>query len=745
MSQRPLATLNGTSSRLPRLPVPKSSTKMPVPMKRTRSPDELPSEKRMCLESRFSTGSNSSTDSSASLNSQTSGSSLRSQTSGSNLRSQTSGSKLRSQTSGSNLRANNNVFNRPKPVTAKPPSTTKSVPARTGVTRSNSVAVKPAVKPSVTRSTVVSRVGPTSKTTGKTTGSSGQQAQKSSESGGGTKKRQAWDLKGRIQDMELILKEQKTSSADLMMQLKINKDLIFNLENQNSHLSGTVAQKEQVASAVSEEIAILKNQIREKEEKFDSVKRKFLGEISDLTFLKESLERQKLQLDGEVAAANAEIRGLKTTVAQMTSAQAGMSAELEATKISLEAAMKAGQQKDDNICRLNGVVRSHEETIEDFNAKFREHETARRKLHNTIQELKGNIRVFCRVRPLLGDECLGNNGEVQHMNFPDLDQKVLELEKVGDMSMNESCLTASRRGNKFEFSFDRVFQPSASQSEVFEEISQLIQSALDGYNVCIFAYGQTGSGKTYTMEGGSVDDPESQGMIPRSVIQIFESIKELESKGWKYSMEASFLEIYNETIRDLLGNGKDDVKHDIKLTGSSSNDVTVTNLTFVTVETDTQITTLLKKASHNRAVAETKCNEHSSRSHSVLRLKLTGENSLSGEACVGTLNLVDLAGSERLKDSGSEGQRLKETLSINKSLSTLGNVIMALGNKDNHVPYRNSKLTYLLQNSLGGNSKTLMFVNASPKAECFPETLNSLRFATKVNQCNIGTAQKKAK
>lgn len=679
----------------------------------------------------MSTESNTSTCSS---------SSLRSQSSGSKLRSQTSGSSLRPQTSGSNLRANSSTLNKPKAVAGRPPTTSRTVPTRNGPARSNSVSsAKPSTKPIVTRSTVTSRVTANTRTTG-------QQGQKVSESsgGGGTKKRPPWDLKGRLQDMELIMQEQKNSRSDLMMQLQLNNNRIQTLENQNNQLSGTVAQKEQVASSASEEIAHLKKQMREEEEKFDNVRRKLQGDLSDMTFLKESLERQKRQLDGEISTANAEISGLKTTVAQMTSAQAGMSAELDATKISLEAALKAGREKDEEIRRLKGVVKSNEETIEDFNTKFREHETARRKLHNTIQELKGNIRVFCRVRPLLGDECLGNNGEIQHMNFPDIDQKVLELEKIGDMSMNESCLTSNRRGNKFEFSFDRVFQPCSTQAEVFEEISQLIQSALDGYNVCIFAYGQTGSGKTYTMEGGSVDDPESQGMIPRSVIQIFETIKELETKGWKYNMEASFLEIYNETIRDLLGNDKD-VKHEIKLTGTSSNDVSVTNLTLVNVETDQQITTLLKKASHNRAVAETKCNEHSSRSHSVLRLKLTGENSLSGEACVGTLNLVDLAGSERLKDSGSEGQRLKETLSINKSLSTLGNVIMALGNKDSHIPYRNSKLTYLLQNSLGGNSKTLMFVNANPKEECFQETLNSLRFATKVNQCNIGTAQKKAK
>ncbi|CAG2234312.1 KIFC1 [Mytilus edulis] len=175
----------------------------------------------------------------------------------------------------------------------------------------------------------------------------------------------------------------------------------------------------------------------------------------------------------------------------------------------------------------------------------------------------------------------------------------------------------------------------------------------------------------------------------------------------------------------------------------NSNEVFVTNLTIVPVTKEEMVYQLLQKASKNRSVGETKCKERSSRSHSVFTLKLTGENSITGETSQGTLNLVDLAGSERLKESGSEGQRMKETLAINKSLSNLGNVIMAIGNKDNHIPYRNSKLTYLLQNSLGGNSKTLMFVNVSPKEECFQETLNSLRFATKVNQCNIGTAQQK--
>ncbi|KAJ3025919.1 UNVERIFIED_CONTAM: hypothetical protein HDU68_006504 [Siphonaria sp. JEL0065] len=164
-------------------------------------------------------------------------------------------------------------------------------------------------------------------------------------------------------------------------------------------------------------------------------------------------------------------------------------------------------------------------------------------------------------------------------------------------------------------------------------------------------------------------------------------------------------------------------------------------LRLVPVTSGKEVHSLLKKAQTNRAVAATNSNEHSSRSHSVFTLRLTGHNSLTEESCEGVLNLIDLAGSERLSSSGSTGDRLKETQAINKSLSSLGDVIYALGNKEQHVPYRNSKLTYLLQNSLGGNSKTLMFVNVSPNAASMSESLCSLRFATKVNSCQIGTAK----
>eukprot|EP00914_Ancora_sagittata_P012665 GHVO01024338.1.p1 GENE.GHVO01024338.1~~GHVO01024338.1.p1 ORF type:complete len:247 (-),score=19.45 GHVO01024338.1:76-816(-) len=244
---------------------------------------------------------------------------------------------------------------------------------------------------------------------------------------------------------------------------------------------------------------------------------------------------------------------------------------------------------------------------------------------------------------------------------------------------------------------------------------------------------------------GVQDEPEHRGMIPRAVQQVFAAADNLREDGWKYELRVSFLEIYNEKIRDLLQNPKDDVKHELKMVSPNSPEVMVTNLTTVEVNSPEQVFGLLKKASTHRAVAETKMNEHSSRSHSVFRLHIDGLNTVTHEKCSGCLNMIDLAGSERLKESKSEGERLKETKNINSSLANLGNVIMALANKDHHVPYRNSKLTHLLSNSLGGSSKVLMFLNISPREECFSETLNSLRFATKVNNCNIGTAQKKTK
>ncbi|ONM13363.1 divergent spindle1 [Zea mays] len=367
-----------------------------------------------------------------------------------------------------------------------------------------------------------------------------------------------------------------------------------------------------------------------------------------------------------------------------------------------------------------------EERLAQAESQIVEGDELRKKLHNTILELKGNIRVFCRVRPLLRFEGDSNGPEGASISFP------TSVESTG------RSIDLINQGQKLSFSYDKVFDHGASQEDVFVEISQLVQSALDGYKVCIFAYGQTGSGKTYTMMGKPGND--QKGIIPRSLEQIFKTSRFLESQGWNYSMQASMLEIYNETIRDLLAPGRSNsfesskqctIKHD-------PHGNIVSDLTIIDVFGIADVTSLLEKASQSRSVGKTQMNEQSSRSHFVFTLKISGSNENTGQNVQGVLNLIDLAGSERLAKSGSTGDRLKETQSINKSLSALSDVIFAIAKGDDHVPFRNSKLTYLLQPCLGGDSKALMFVNISPEASSVGETICSLRFASRVNACEIG-------
>lgn len=348
-----------------------------------------------------------------------------------------------------------------------------------------------------------------------------------------------------------------------------------------------------------------------------------------------------------------------------------------------------------------------------------------RDLRNTVQDLKGNIRVYCRIRPPLDSE---SSKPLFNLNV--LDACSIEVEKI-------ELLNSARKGkSQHSFTFDGIFTPHSSQEDVFAEVSSMVQSALDGYNVCIFAYGQTGSGKTYTMEGGC--GKENYGIIPRSMDMIFNSMEDLKRMGWQLTIKATFLEIYNEIIYDLLDSSKEQESHDIKMVNSKGNDVYVSNLREEEVKSSHDFIRLLIFAQRNRQTAATLNNERSSRSHSVAQIKISAINEKRKEKFTSNLNLVDLAGSE----SGKTTQRMDETKHINRSLSELSKVILSLQTNQSHIPYRNSKLTHLLMPSLGGNSKTLMLVNINQFDECFSETLNSLRFATKVNSCRTTKAKK---
>ncbi|KAK9685145.1 kinesin-like nuclear fusion protein [Basidiobolus ranarum] len=552
-----------------------------------------------------------------------------------------------------------------------------------------------------------------------------------------------------MEELTFFLKQQITQSTDSMSdmhgKLSDSELKIRELENFRRGLETKVEVKEQENTKINLKASDLEFKLsqieRQNEDEMKLLKLKHENELEEISRQKERILREKEDLTNDLAKTKELLRQqedtnlqLRNTISSQSANYLQLESDHRAMKNNLETTESTLAKRESRIAELEALLHTANETVVTIESKLRDEETQRRKLHNTIQELKGNIRVFCRVRPLLGAEL---SDSMSHIYFAE-DQKSIEL------NQSQTSADGSKTTSKtFPFQFDKVFQPSITQTEVFGEISQLVQSALDGYPVCIFAYGQTGSGKTFTMEGPDHPNADNMGMIPRAVLQIYQTATALEEKGWKYAMEGQFVEIYNETIHDLLGTGEIGKKHDIRHLANGK--TIVTDVTTLMLDGPNKVSELMKKAGQNRAVASTQCNDRSSRSHSVFTLRLTGSNVLTGEISEGILNLIDLAGSERLSSSKATGDRLRETQAINKSLSSLGDVIYALANKENHIPYRNSKLTYLLQNSLGGNSKTLMFVNISPLPSNFGETLCSLRFATKVNNCQIGTARKVVK
>ncbi|GAB0088250.1 Kinesin-like protein [Sergentomyia squamirostris] len=468
-------------------------------------------------------------------------------------------------------------------------------------------------------------------------------------------------------------------------------------------------------------------------EKHKILKEKFeiqQGQIADF----ENVSEQYEEAQGELQKTQQELTSMKidneclqkTNKAQLDQIK-NLTNDLEqtrATLASLESEMLKLQHDHREMTERKESLEEERNFLTDENASMREDleacreqvfaaVTERKELHNQMMDLRGNIRVFCRVRPPLESEM-----ERQLCGWQYLDEASLEI----------SSTDPKLKCQKLNFSFDHVFHPRVSQDEVFDNVSPLIQSAMDGYNVCIFAYGQTGSGKTYTMDGGN----GQLGVIPRTVNLLFNSVKKYKHIGWEYEIKATFLEIYNEVLYDLLDPAITDLEIRM-VSATSKSEVYVSNITEKTVHSIDELHYWIDVAKSNRATACTVGNERSSRSHAVIQLKLHGIHKGKEERCLGTINLVDLAGSESPKTS----TRMEETKKINKSLSELTNVIIALLNKQDHVPYRNSKLTHLLMPSLGGNSKTLMFINVAPFQDCHAESVKSLRFAASVNSIKL--------
>ncbi|EDV90923.1 GH23984 [Drosophila grimshawi] len=344
-----------------------------------------------------------------------------------------------------------------------------------------------------------------------------------------------------------------------------------------------------------------------------------------------------------------------------------------------------------------------------------------------------NVKVIVRCRP---------------MNLKEIGSKCNSIVEIGDYVvsvLNPSARSAPRKS----FTFDSVYDGHSKTETIYNDMCySLVESTLEGYNGTIFAYGQTGCGKTHTMQGdGYSGAVENNGIIQRCFDHIFETISMATSV--RYLALVSYLEIYNESIRDLLSaNNPTSIKnHPLKDVPGLG--VMVPTLTTQAVMSATDCYNWLNIGNKNRVTAATLMNDKSSRSHTIFTISLEqiqetcspGTNPIIGGIRRGKLNLVDLAGSERQCKTGAFGERLKEATKINLSLSALGNVISALvDGKSKHIPYRDSKLTRLLQDSLGGNTKTLMVSCVSPADNSYDETLSTLRYACRAKSIsNIPT------
>ncbi|KAJ3684650.1 hypothetical protein LUZ61_013814 [Rhynchospora tenuis] len=372
------------------------------------------------------------------------------------------------------------------------------------------------------------------------------------------------------------------------------------------------------------------------------------------------------------------------------------------------------QEKMESICSGDGEIETSaskiEEELSSLNAHLNELMVLRRDALNEYLDLKGNIRVFCRIRPFLPQETFGFQKSIFDLDFSNVLLRVAETK----------CK---------KYNFDKVFHPNSTQEDVFSEIEPVIKSALDGYNVCIFAYGQTGTGKTYTMEGNSYNP----GMVPRGIKSMFD---QAEGRSCEFIFTFSMLEIYIGNLRDLLASGTKRSNFQkppsLLIKTDSEGDIDIENLVAIQVNNFDQVKKLYDIGTRFRSTGSTMANSTSSRSHCLIRITLTSIGARERRREKNKVWMVDLGGSERLLKTQATGKRLEEGKAINLSLSALADVIDALQTRKAHVPFRNSKLTQVLRDSLGSDSKTLMLVHVSPNEDDLCETICTFGFAMRV-------------
>jgi len=532
-------------------------------------------------------------------------------------------------------------------------------------------------------------------------------------------------LKGHLQALSVQLEKEREEAQNTL------KEKDKRLDDLSGQMEKSIAEKEQKISGLEERLTETQKNLSQKLSDFQNAETIIEKLKHEIQANVSQYEREKVSYEQRIAAASARdeiiTKKCKDISQSFTTLQKEMS-EIRRAKIEeLEKTNEFFPNMKDLLTRAFGF---HQNLVDGLMEKYKTELTMRRKYFNMLQDLRGNIRVFCRVRPLLPFEIKKGYGEC--ITFPE----------------EGSLMIKDDKDQNLKFEFDQVYIPATTQEKVSEDTCEYVQSVMDGYNVSIFAYGQTGSGKTFTMNG----PPEDPGVNLRALKNLFKLAGDRKPM-FEYDIKVSIFEIYNEEVRDLLSGiekgskkkkeekpaKKEKVVHKIMHLPDGS--VEVTNLNWITVETDQDVIELDNVAKANRTAGVTDMNAHSSRSHMLLVVDVRGFNVPANIEYIGKLYLVDLAGSERVKKSGATGQALLEAQNINQSLSALGNCMQALQQKNKFVPYRDSTLTDIMTNALGGNAKTIMFINCCPTAEHAFETVSSLKFAERVGKVELGQAK----
>lgn len=511
--------------------------------------------------------------------------------------------------------------------------------------------------------------------------------------------------------LQAALLEKKT------IEVKLAKLSNLSLENNSKKvMTGTVNEKLQdelklrieELHMAEEKSKILTNEKIILEQRIIGLERKKDEEIK---ILRKNFDEECKALKLQVSELGNKLEGVSKELTVSESNHARRNAEFATLQNNLKELEELREMKED-IDRKNeqtaAILKMQGTQLVELESLYKEEQVLRKRYFNTIEDMKGKIRVYCRIRPLNEKEMVEKERKVLRVS----DEFTIEHPWKDDKAKQHI--------------YDCVFGENATQEHVFEDTRYLVQSAVDGYNVCIFAYGQTGSGKTFTIYGSD----SNPGLTTRAIAELFKILRR-DGNKFSFSLKAYMVELYQDTLVDLLltksaKRPKLDIKKD------SKGMVVVENATVIPISTFEELKCIIQRGSERRHISETQMNEESSRSHLILSIVIESTNLQTQSVARGKLSFVDLAGSERVKKSGSVGDQLKEAQSINKSLSALGDVISALSSGSQHIPYRNHKLTMLMSDSLGGNAKTLMFVNVSPAESNLDETYNSLTYASRV-------------